>query len=89
LPGRLRNCGDRALTTSRSGSPWAGRLASRSALEQAADEPVLGRRRLTGAAEADQLTRGATTGFDLRLSVGELRLGRLGVYPLAVQARAR
>jgi hypothetical protein len=89
VAGRLRNCGDRSLNDLEVRLAVGGRLASRSALQQAADEPVLGRRRLAAPAQADELTPGASTGFDLRLPVSELRLGRLGVYPLAVQARAR
>jgi hypothetical protein len=89
VAGRLRNCGTAALRDLEVRLAVGGRLASRSALQQAADEPVVGRRRLTGPAAAVELAPGASTGFDLRLTVGELRLGRLGVYPLAVQARAR
>jgi len=89
VAGRLRNCGDSALRDLEVRLAVGGRLASRSALQRAADEPVLGRRRLTRPAAADELAPGAATGYDLRLTVRELRLGRLGVYPLAVQARAR
>ena len=89
VAGRLRNCGDQPLRDLELRLAVGGRLASRSALQRAAEEPVLGRRRLTRPAAVAELAPGATTGFDLRLPVAELRLGRLGVYPLAVQARAR
>jgi hypothetical protein len=89
VAGRLRNCGTAALQDLEVRLAVGGRLASRSALQRAADEPVVGRRRLTSPAAALELAPGGSTGFDLRMTVGELRLGRLGVYPLAVQARAR
>ncbi len=89
VAGRLRNCGEEPVTALELRLSVGGRLASRGALQRAEEEPVVGARRLTQEVAVEQLAPGASTPFDLRLLVGDLRLGRLGVYPLAVQVRAR
>ncbi len=91
VAGRLRNCGQEALTGLQVRLTVGARIRTRGELQRADEEPVLGGRRLkpvpTGVQE---LAPGQSTPFDLRLLVGELRLGSgLGVYPLSVQARAR
>ncbi len=89
VAGRLRNCGEEPVTTLELRLSVGGRLASRGELQRADEEPVLGARRLTEQLDVPELAPGATTRFDLRLLVGDLRLGRLGVYPLSVQVRAQ
>jgi len=91
VAGRLVNCGDEALSGLQVRLVTGGRLSSRSQLQRATAEPVLGTRRLAGQdAQVTALGAGASTRFDVRVRVADLRLGdRNGVYPLAVQARAR
>ena len=89
IAGRLRNCGEEPVTGLELRLSVGGRLASRGELQRADEKPVVGTRRLTEQVEVEELAPGASLRFDLRLLVGDLRLGRLGVYPLAVQARAR
>ena len=91
VAGRLVNCGDEALSGLQVRLVTDGRLSSRSQLQRATAEPVLGTRRLAGQnAQVTALGAGASTRFDVRVRVADLRLGdRNGVYPLAVQARAR
>jgi hypothetical protein len=91
VAGRLVNCGDEALTGLQVRLVTGTRLSSRSQLRRATDEPVIGTRRLEGQpAQVTDLGAGASTRFDVRVPVADLRLGRRnGVHPLAVQARAR
>ncbi|CAA9361953.1 MAG: hypothetical protein AVDCRST_MAG16-3150 [uncultured Frankineae bacterium] len=91
VAGRLVNCGDETLDGLQVRLVVGRRLATRSELRLATREPVLGGRRLPGqAAQSPQLAPGASTGFQIRVRVADLRLdGRNGVHPLAVQARAR
>lgn len=91
VAGRLVNCGDEALSGLQVRLVTGGRLSSRSQLRRAAAEPVIGFRRLEAQdAQLAHLGAGASTRFEVRVQVAELRLGRRnGVYPLAVQARAR
>lgn len=89
VAGRLRNCGAEPVSAIELRLAVGGRLASRGALQRADEEPVVGNRRLVEELAVEQLAPGESTRFDLRLLVGDLRLGRLGVYPLAVQVRAR
>jgi hypothetical protein len=91
VAGRLVNCGDEALTGLQVRLVTGTRLSSRSQLRRATDEPVIGTRRLEGQpAQVTDLGVGASTRFDVRVPVADLRLGRRnGVHPLAVQARAR
>ena len=91
VAGRLVNCGDEAVSGLQVRLVTGGRLSSRSQLRRAGDEPVVGSRRLAAQdAQAAELGAGASTRFDVRVAVGDLRLGeRNGVHPLAVQARAR
>ena len=89
VAGRLRNCGDDPVTDLEVRLATGDRIASRGALARADAEPAVGTRRLAVPLTTASLAPGATTPFDLRLAVGDLRLGRLGVYPLSVQARGR
>jgi hypothetical protein len=91
VAGRLVNCGDQAVSGLQVRLVTGGRLSSRSQLRRATAEPVIGSRRLDAQdAQVTELGAGASTRFDLRVQVAALRLGgRNGVYPLAVQARAR
>lgn len=91
VAGRLVNCGDEALDALQVRLVVGERVSTRSELRLAADEPVVGARRLRGQdAASTALAAGASTGFDVRVPVADLRLGRRnGVHPLAVQARAR
>ena len=89
VAGRLRNCGEEELSDLEVRLATGDRIASRGALARADAEPAVGTRRLVVELPDAPLAPGATTPFDLRLPVGELRLGRLGVYPLSVQARGR
>jgi hypothetical protein len=91
VAGRLVNCGDEALSGLQVRLVTGGRLSSRSQLRDATAEPVIGSRRLAAQdAQVSDLGPGASTGFDVRVRVADLRLGtRNGVHPLAVQARAR
>ena len=91
VAGRLVNCGEEALDALQVRLVVGGRVSTRSALRLAADEPVVGSRRLPATdAGSTELAPGASTGFDVRVRVGDLRLGeRNGVHPVAVQARAR
>ncbi len=91
VAGRLVNCGDQALAGLQVRLVTGGRLSSRSQLRRASVEPVIGARRLEAQdAQVTELGAGASTRFDVRVRVADLRLGgRNGVHPLAVQARAR
>ena len=90
VAGRLRNCGQEALTDLEVRLSTGRVIRTRGELQRADEEPVIGARRLTREADTTVLAPGETTTFDLRLLVDELSLtGGLGVYPLAVQARAR
>jgi hypothetical protein len=65
-------------------------LISRSALARADAQPGTGRPRGPEAVPPlEELAPGASTSFDLSLPVRDLRLGRIGVHPLQVQARGR
>jgi hypothetical protein len=65
-------------------------LTSRSALARADEDRRTGRPRGEPVALAEPvLTPGESAPFELALTVGDLRLGRIGSYPLAVQARGR
>lgn len=91
VAGRLVNCGDEALSGLQVRLVTGERLSSRSQLRRATAEPVVGSLRLQAQdAQVGELGAGASTRFDVRVPVADLRLGeRNGVYPLAVQARAR
>lgn len=91
VAGRLRNCGQEALSGLQVRLSVGARIRTRGELQRADEEPVIGGRRLlTRPTGTEELAPGASTPFDLRMLVGELRLGSgLGVYPLTVQARAR
>ena len=91
VAGRLVNCGTESLDALQVRLVVGRRLSTRSELRLAADEPVVGTRRLRGQdATSTVLAPRASTGFDLRVTVADLRLdARNGVYPVAVQARAR
>lgn len=91
VAGRLRNCGTEALTGLQVRLSVGTRIRTRGELARADAEPVVGGRRVvTAPAAVQELGPGQSTQFDLRLLVGQLRLtSGLGVYPLAVQARAR
>ena len=91
VSGRLVNCGQDALTGLEVRLSVGGRIRTRSELRLAAAEPVVGGRSLRSQeAESGELAAGASTPFDVRVLVADLRLGRRnGVHPLTVQARAR
>ncbi|MGI8535491.1 MAG: DUF6049 family protein [Mycobacteriales bacterium] len=91
VAGRLTNCGRQPLDRLEVRLAVGGKIDSRSGLARADEEPVLGDRRLPpGSAALEGLAPGEATTFDLRLLVRDLALGREnGVFPLAVQARAR
>ena len=90
VSGRLVNCGSAPIGDLELRLGVGPRLVSRSEVERADQEPVVGPRRLTAEPAAVTLGPGASTPFDLRLLVRELRLGRAnGVFPLTVQARGR
>lgn len=91
VAGRLRNCGQEALSGLQVRLSVGFRIRTRGELQRAAEEPVIGGRRLPAVpAGVEVLEPGQSTPFDLRLLVGDLRLrSGLGVYPLTVQARAR
>ncbi len=91
LRGVLTNCGSEPLTGLTVRLARGNRLITRRALADATDEPVVGDLRLPPVeAELTDLAPGQATRFDLRARVGDLQLGRAnGVFPLAVQARAR
>lgn len=91
VAGRLRNCGQEPLSGLQVRLSVGSRISTRGELQRADEEPVVGGRRLlTLPTGVEELEPGASTPFDLRLLVRDLRLGRaLGVYPLTVQARAR
>ena len=90
ISGRLLNCGEQALDLLQVRLAVGGVLRTRGELQRADEEPVLGSTRLSAPAAIEELGPGQSTEFDLRLLVEQLGLGRsLGVYPLAVQARAR
>jgi len=89
VAGRLRNCGEEPVADLELRLAVGGRIASRGQLQRSDEEPVVGAERRTESVPVDELAPGATTPFDLRLLVQDLRLGRLGVYPLAVQVRGR
>ena len=91
VAGRLTNCGERPLDRLEVRLTVGGKIDSRSGLARADEEPVLGDRRLPPSSAAlEILAPGEATTFDLRLLVRDLALGREnGVFPLAVQARAR
>ena len=88
VAGRLRNCGQEPVSTLELRLSVGGRLASRGALQRADEEPVLGASRLTEQLDVEELAPGATTRFDLRLLVGDLRPGPARRLP-AVGAGAR
>ena len=90
VAGRLVNCGEQALSGLQVRLVTGSRLSSRSQLRRATAEPVIGSRRLEAQdAQVTELGAGASTRFDVRVRVADLRLGaRNGVHPLAVQARA-
>ncbi len=91
VAGRLTNCGQRPLDRLQVRLAVGSKINSRSGLAQAAQEPVLGGRRLPAVPAASEgLAPGQSTTFDVRLLVGDLALGREnGVFPLAVQVLAR
>ena len=91
VAGRLVNCGEEAVDGLQVRLVTGGRLTSRSQLRRATAEPVIGSRRLPAQdAQVTELGAGASTRFDVRVQVADLRLGtRNGVHPLAVQARGR
>lgn len=90
VAGRLVNCGRDAVGDVEVRLGVGGRLSTRSGLAQADEEPVVGTRRLTVEPTDAPLASRASTPFDLRLPIADLRLGRRnGVFPLTVQARAR
>jgi hypothetical protein len=90
VAGRLRNCGKQALQDLQVGLAVGRVIRTRGELQRADSEPVVGTRRLTREPGESTLAPGETTTFDLRLLVSDLGLrSSLGVYPLAVQARAR
>jgi len=91
VAGRLTNCGREPLDRLQVRLAVGSKIDSRSGLARAAEEPVLGGRRLPPVPAAlPDLGPGEATTFDLRLLVRDLALGRQnGVFPLAVQARGR
>jgi hypothetical protein len=91
VAGRLTNCGREPLRRLQVRLAVGSKIDSRSGLARAAEEPVLGGRRLPPVPAAlPDLGPGEATTFDLRLLVRDLALGRQnGVFPLAVQAQAR
>lgn len=91
VAGRLRNCGQASLTGLQVRLSVGSRISTRGELQRADEEPVIGSRRLlTVPTDLEELAPGESAPFDLRMLVGDLRLGSgLGVYPLTVQARAR
>jgi hypothetical protein len=91
VAGRLVNCGEQAVSGLQVRLVTGGRLSTRSQLRRATSEPVIGSRRLEAQdAQVTDLGAGASTRFDVRVRVADLRLGaRNGVHPLAVQARGR
>ena len=90
VTGRLVNCGPEPLADLELRLGVGPRIATRSGLARADVEPTVGSTRLADDPARTGLGDGASTTFDLRLSVGELRLGtRNGVFPLTLQARAR
>lgn len=90
LAGRLRNCGEQSLADLQVRLATGSVIRTRGELQRADEEPTVGFRRLTREPAETTLAPGQTATFDLRLLVSELSLGNsLGVYPLALQARAR
>ena len=91
VAGRLVNCGTTKLRGLQVRLVVGSRIRTRSGLQRAAADPDLGTTGLTASAAQDsELGPGESTSFDVRTDVGDLRLGEHnGVYPLAVQARAR
>jgi hypothetical protein len=90
VAGRLRNCGEQSLSALEVRLAVGLRLRTRGELQRADEEPVVGVRRAAVPAAQEELDPGESTPFDLRLLVGDLRMNSgLGVYPLAIQARAR
>lgn len=90
VSGRLRNCGEQPLESLEVRLAVGRVIPTRGELQRADEEPVVGTPRLSRPALETALEPGETTDFDVRILVEELGLGsRLGVYPLAVQARAR
>lgn len=90
VAGRLRNCGEQPLESLEVRLATGRVIATRGELQRADEEPVVGSARLSRAAELTALEPGEATTFDVRVLVEDLELGsRLGVYPLALQARAR
>ncbi|MDQ3663503.1 MAG: DUF6049 family protein, partial [Actinomycetota bacterium] len=91
VAGRLTNCGREPLERLQVRLSVGGKIDSRSGLARAAEQPLLGGRRLPPVPAAlPDLGPGEATTFDLRLLVRDLELGRQnGVFPLAVQAQAR
>lgn len=89
VAGRLVNSGAVPLRGLRVQLRLGGVLTSRSELAEADREPpATFPRGLAKDAARTDLAPGAATSFDLRTTVSELRLQRLGVYPLEVEARA-
>ena len=91
VAGSMTNCGRQPLDRLQVRLAVGSKIDSRSGLARAAEEPVLGSRRLAPVpAMLTSLAPGETTTFELRQVVGDLALGREnGVFPLAVQARGR
>lgn len=90
VTGRLVNTGDDVLRDLSVRLLVGGVVITRSGLALAETDASTGRPRGPEVAPAaTELAPGAAVGFDLRLQVGELGLGRVGAYPLQVQARGR
>lgn len=85
--GRLRNTGTREITDLRVRLQVGDPITTRSELHSAdADRPPTSRRAVARPASRT-LAPGQSTTFDLRATVAELGLDRLGVYPVDVVAR--
>lgn len=86
--GTLTNTGDQPISGITLRLRVGDRIDSRGALHEAdTDRPPTERRTGTRLALPDTLAPGAQVAFDLRTTVAALGLGRLGVYPLDVEAR--
>ena len=88
VTGRLVNRGTQSVGDLTVRLLVGDRVISRSALARAEADPGTGRPRGDEVAPSvEELDPGEATSFDLRLSVADLQLGRVGVYPLQVQVR--
>jgi hypothetical protein len=90
VTGRLVNLGPTAVRELSVRLLVGDVLISRSALARAAESPRAGRPRgPDGVLDVVALAPGEATGFALAVSVRDLRLGRIGAYPVQVQVRGR